>query len=42
MISLRLLNLGIRSGITDHGLSFDIVSGMGDVASGLPLVSGWE
>lgn len=42
MISLRLLNLGIRSGITDHGLSFDIVSGMGDIASGLPLVSGWE
>ena len=42
MNPLRLLNLGIRSGVTDHRLSFDIVSGMGEVADGFPLFSGWE
>lgn len=41
MIPLRLLNLRIRSAIADHGLSFDIVSEMTDVDSGLPLISRW-
>jgi hypothetical protein len=42
MIPLRLLNLRIRSAIADHGLSFDIVSEIADVADGLPPSSGWK